>query len=207
MREPIGEDKRSWYYVTAAAIFGYAIWLRFSLPLTPICDPDTWGYLSPAIDKLSGSGFTHNFRNYFYPGLLFLILRCFADFRAVTVIQHCLGLAGGAVLLATWRRIWFFMPDSRLPSPVFAAAGLTLTASFLFAPAPIAFETNMRPESIASFLVILNIFIALEFWYRGFIQRPPKLSVALGVGAVTSAVAVSLAKPSSRWRFSLRSRR
>jgi len=63
------------YWVALAAIFVFATWQRFTLPLDPIADPDTWGYLSPALRKLAGAEFGHTHgRNFIYPGFLFLLL-------------------------------------------------------------------------------------------------------------------------------------
>ena len=63
-----------------------------------------WGYLSPALRKLIGAEFGHTEgRNFLYPGFLFLLLRVFGDFRAITVAQHILGLLAGVMLLLTWR--------------------------------------------------------------------------------------------------------
>jgi len=54
-------------------LFACAAWKRFALPLDPIADPDTWGYLSPALRKLIGAEFGHTSgRNFIYPGFLFL---------------------------------------------------------------------------------------------------------------------------------------
>jgi hypothetical protein len=38
---------RACYWTALALIFAWAVWQRFKLPLDPIADPDTWGYLSP----------------------------------------------------------------------------------------------------------------------------------------------------------------
>jgi len=76
------------YWATVAFIFAWAVWQRFKLPLDPIADPDTWGYLSPALRKLTGAEFGHiQSRNFLYPGFLYLVLRCFGDFRAIGVVQ------------------------------------------------------------------------------------------------------------------------
>jgi len=178
------------------AIFGSAAWLRLRLPLTPFVDPDTWGYLSPAISKLSGLGFTHLLRNYFYPAFLYLILRVFGDFRAISVVQHLLGLAAGGILLAIWRRIYCFTSEPRLPPALHFAIGLCLAFTYLSASEPTRFESGLRPEGVASFLIIINIFFIVEFWYRCFIQPKPDLPAMLGVLSVVSSIAVVLAKPS-----------
>src|ERR1700745_1500822 len=81
------------YCATVAFTFAWAVWQRFKLPLNPIADPDTWGYLSPALRKLTGAEFGHtNGRIFIYPGFLYQLLRVFRDFRAITIAQHFLGL-------------------------------------------------------------------------------------------------------------------
>src|SRR5687768_12909235 len=88
-------DKRtlSWaQWIILGAVLGYAAWLRFQLPQVPLFDYDVLGYLLPAVDNLLGRGFPHVLRNYFYPGFLYAVLKLFADFRAISVVQHLLGL-------------------------------------------------------------------------------------------------------------------
>ncbi len=90
------------YWTAIAFIFAWAVWQRFALPLDPIADPDTWGYLSPALRKLTGAEFGHTHgRNFLYPGFLYSVLRCFGDFRAIAIVQHLLGMAAGGVFLLT----------------------------------------------------------------------------------------------------------
>src|SRR6266513_2466266 len=103
------------YWTVIALLFAGAVWQRFRLPLDPIADPDTWGYLSPALRKLTGAEVGHtNGRNFAYPGFLFLLLRLFADFRAITIAQHFLGLLAGAVFLLTWKRARIFVSNPRI---------------------------------------------------------------------------------------------
>ena len=47
------------YWTVIALLFAGAVWQRFRLPLDPIADPDTWGYLAPALRKLTGAEFGH----------------------------------------------------------------------------------------------------------------------------------------------------
>src|SRR5438128_8829530 len=101
------------YWTALAFIFTWAVWQRFALPLDPIADPDTWGYLSPALRKLTGAEFGHTQgRNFVYPAFLYLVLSLFADFRAITFVQHLLGLMAGAFFLLTWQRLRIFVPKS-----------------------------------------------------------------------------------------------
>src|ERR1043166_8815642 len=106
------------YWLALAAIFSWAAWQRFALPLDPLADPDTWGYLSPALRKLTGAEFGHTYgRNFVYPGFVFLILRAFGEFRAITLLQHLLGLTAGGFLLLTWRQARVFVVNPRLGHP------------------------------------------------------------------------------------------
>src|SRR5438874_709938 len=103
------------YGVAVLSLFVWAAWQRFSLPLDPIADLDTWGYLSPALLKLTGGEFVHvHGRNFVYPAFLLAVLRLFGDFGAILIVQHFLGLAGGGLTLMTWRRVRTFIT----PSPV-----------------------------------------------------------------------------------------
>src|SRR5947208_10010167 len=130
----LGEDSlwRLCYRALLALVFAGAIWQRFRLPLDPIADPDTWGYLSPALRKLTGAEFGHtNGRNFAYPGFLFLLLRLFADFRAITITQHFLGLLAGAVFLLTWKRARIFVSNPRIGRVAHDLLGLVGAAIFL----------------------------------------------------------------------------
>ena len=184
------------YWPAVALIFGWAIWLRFSLPATPIADPDTWGYLSPAMGKLLGTGWEHHLRNYLYPGFLYLLLRVFNDFSAITVTQHLLGVAAGGLFLVVWRRTRDFATPSRIPREVHAVIGLGAVTIYLFALDSMRFETSIRPEGITPFLVMLNIWLVMEFGYRCWVRRTERMPLALGWAGVGSAVILSLARPS-----------
>src|SRR5439155_23519384 len=69
-------------------------------------------------------------------------------------------------------------------------------AIYLTGEEPIRFETDVRPESIVSFLIILNIFLILEFSYRCYLRIPRVIPVILGPCAVISSIITTLAKPS-----------
>lgn len=183
------------YWVGIAALFGYAAWQRFSLPLDPIADPDTWGYLAPAIHKLTDGAFVHHGRNFVYPGFLLLLLRGFGDFRAIVVVQHLLGLSAGGLLLLTWRRLRCLVPASRLSPPVHQGLGLIMAAIFLVAGDPIRVEMQLRPEAVCAFLLSLNLYCAIEFIAGTFIRsRCP--AVWFGIWAGFTAVLLCSIKPS-----------
>jgi hypothetical protein len=81
--------------------------VRDRLPIIPLADGDTWGYLYPELSWLSGLGFQQTYgRDWPYPALLAGILDVSGDFCAITHVQRFLGLAG---LLVFWLtcRLWF----------------------------------------------------------------------------------------------------
>jgi hypothetical protein len=140
------------YWTALALVFSFAVWQRFKLPLDSIADPDTWGYLSPPLRKLTGAEFGHTQgRNFLYPGFLYLVLRCFGDFRAIAIVQHLLGVAAGGVFLLTWRRLRAFIPNSLINTSLHDALGLAGAAIYLLAADAIRTETQLRPESVARF--------------------------------------------------------
>src|SRR5262249_25956981 len=152
------------YWSAVALIFAWAAWLRFRLPLDPIADPDTWGYLSPALRKLTGAQFGHTAgRNFIYPGFLYLLLRVFGDFRAITIAQHFLGLLAGGILLLTWRRARVLVATPRIGRTAFETLGLLAAGIFLLASDPIRIEMGLRPEGISAFLISFNMYVAIQF--------------------------------------------
>jgi hypothetical protein len=102
------------YWSAVALIFAWAAWLRFRLPLDPMVVPN---YVSPALKKLAGGEFgqIHLERTIIYPGFVYLLVRIFGDFRAITIAQNLLGLSAGAVFLLTWKCIRDFIPQPKLP--------------------------------------------------------------------------------------------
>jgi hypothetical protein len=183
------------YWIAVSLIFGMAAWQRFSLPLDPIADPDTWGYLAPALNLLTGSGFTYEGRNFLYPGFVWLLPRLFGDFRAITIAQHFLGLVAGALLLLTWRRARMFVRESRLPRGGHEVFGLILAAIFLVAGESLRTEMQIRPEGVCAFLLSLNLWFAFEFVTRAFVVREKGVA-AFGIGTAVSAIVLASLKPS-----------
>ena len=184
------------YWLLAASVFIGAAWSRFQLPSTPIADPDTWGYLSPAMSALLGDGWAHHLRNYLYPGFLFVLLRIFQNFDVITVAQHLAGLGAGVVFLLIWRRLRDFITDPNLPHILHQLLGLFGVMVFLNAKEPIVYESKIRCEGIAPLLVMLNIWFVVEFSYRCWVRRDRTLPLGWALATVASAILLSLAKPS-----------
>ncbi|HVF71911.1 MAG TPA: hypothetical protein VM940_09915 [Chthoniobacterales bacterium] len=188
---------RGYYWGGIVTLFAWAAWQRFSLPFHPIADPDTWGYLAPALRKLLGFDFGHTYgRNFVYPGFVYLLLRGFGDFRAVVVAQHLLGLAAGGMLLLTWRRVSLFVRDSRLSSAGHDGLGLAAATIFLLAGEPIRLEMQLRPEGICAFVISLNLYCAIQFMIACFVEKRGRAVVIYGIASVFTSVLLGSLRPS-----------
>ncbi len=187
-----------WFAGVAAlvAVFVQAGILRAETPRIPVSDPDTWGYLFPALSWIDGQGFVQlHGRGWLYPAFLAACLKLGA-FPAVTTIQQVLGLAsGGLFLLAalSWSRL---LPDLRR-----IRAGLPLVISgflwiFLCNPQTVLFETQIRPEAVINFAVFAQLFCVLQYVHARWGGPPRRASVLWGALAVFFAYAAYLLKPS-----------
>jgi hypothetical protein len=185
------------YWTALAFTFAWAVWQRFRLPLDPIADPDTWGYLSPALRKLTGAEFGHtNGRNFIYPGFLFLLLRVFANFRAITIAQHFLGVLAGAVFLLTWKRARVFVPDPRIGRVGHDLLGLAGAAIFLLQWQTIVFEKEIRPEGICAFVLSVTLYLLIQFAACFFLEHRRIATVAYGIALSFIAILLASIKPS-----------
>ena len=183
------------YWSVIVALFLWAVWRRFSLPLEPITDPDTWGYLSPALFKFTRGEFIHaHGRNFVYPAFLLVLLQAFGDFRAIVIAQHLLGLVGGGLLLTTWQRLRSFTAASPFGDRAHSLFAVILLAVFLLAGEPIRAEMGLRPEGICAFLLSLNLFCVVEFLARTFVFR--KKAAVWGIATGASAILLASVKPS-----------
>ena len=185
------------YWTLLALVFAGTIWQRFRLPLDPIADPDTWGYLSPALRKLTGAEFGHtNGRNFIYPGFVLLVLRLFADFRAITIAQHFLGLLAGAVFLLTWKRARIFVPNPRIGRIAHDLLGLAGAAIFLLQWQTIVFEKEIRPEGICAFALSITFYLLIQFLACFFLEHRRTATFAYAIALAFTAIFLASIKPS-----------
>ncbi len=185
------------YWTALALVFSFAVWQRFKLPLDPIANPDTWGYLSPALRKLTGAEFGHtNGRNFVYPGFVFLVLRLFADFRAITIAQHVLGVLAGAVFLLTWKRARIFVPNPRIGRVSHDLLGLAGAAIFLLQWQTIIFEKDIRPEGICAFVLSITFYLLIQFLACFFLEHRRTATVAYAIALAFTAIFLTSIKPS-----------
>lgn len=184
------------YAALAAFIFIWAGFVRFHLPLFPLADKDIPGYLNPALSKLAGLGYIHDHgRHFVYPGLVYLLLRIFGDFRAITIFQHMIGLMTGGLLLLTWERAGLLMGKARVSPFLYRFLGLVLTATFLTATKPILYEVQIRAESEFAFVAILSLLLNVEFIRWRFLEKSGPDALGWGISALFVAALLHCLRP------------
>ena len=147
--------------------------------------------------KLSGGTFAHiQGLNFLYPGMVYLILRICGDFRAISIIQHLLGLIAGALFLASWSRLGDFFPRPRVNRVVHEAIGLAGAAIYLLSSAPVFFEMNIRSDAICMFFEILIFWLIIQFFYYRVISPNARKAVIYGIVAAVNAFLLASLKPS-----------
>lgn len=175
----------------------WAAWERFSLPTAPLADKDAWGYLGPALTKLSGGAFAKiEGRGFLYPGFLYLVIGAFRQMSAVTLIQHVLGLVTGLLLLNVWliSRRFLFRPI--IPSIVHDFAGLGLMALYLLSSQSMVEEHFLRAESLLPFFTALCYFLIVRFLLAKHVDHQPERTLVYGAAAIMAAFVLPLLKPS-----------
>lgn len=147
-----------------AAVFIVAGLQRLSLSLWPFADGDTFGYLHPAITLMRDGVFVHTHaREFLYPGFLYLLLRVFGDFRAITIVQHLFGLLTGGLLLAAWSRVGRALPALASLRLAHAALRPFLLGSYLLSADYLNLEHTIRPECPSIFLSAVLILLGVMY--------------------------------------------
>lgn len=188
------------YSLIVVFLFFAASWKRFSLPQDPLAVFDA--YLLPALVKLSGGAFadvrglTAEGLNFLYPSTIYLILRTCGDFRAISIIQHSLGLLAAGLFLASWSRLADFFSKPCLSRVVHEVIGLLGAAVYLLSNAPVLFEMNIRADSVCMFFEMLIFWLVIQFFYYRLISPNAKKVVTYGAAAAVNAFLLALLKPS-----------
>jgi hypothetical protein len=127
---------------------------RLKMPATPIPDADTDGYLFPAFDWLTGSGFVqHDGRDWLYPGFIAGVLKLSASLGVLVRIQQCLGLI--AILITS---VSFYLhlhwSSRRSPMAMIATALLMLVPLYFISLGTnqLWIESAIRPEAVFTFV-------------------------------------------------------
>jgi hypothetical protein len=159
---------------------------------------DAWHFVNPALSALSGDGFYHTEGGSFlYPAFLYTILRVVPDFRAISIVQHVMGMFCGLLLVLSWQRVRVLYAKALIPSWVHDVIGLVLMALCLLAGTPIQYEHSLRPEAVTCFFAALSFLLLLEFVRVRFLEKKSSFyCLTLGGLAIVNSVLLFLLKPS-----------
>ena len=125
-----------------------------------------------------------------------MLLRIFADFRAITIAQHFLGLLAGAVLLLAWRRARIFVPSPRIGRSGHALIGLVGAAIFLLQSQTIIDEKEIRPEGVCAFVLSVAFYFLIQFVACFYLERRRIATMAHGIALAFTAIFLASIKPS-----------
>ena len=182
------------------AIFILAIWFRSKCPGIPISDPDTWGYLYPALSEISGFGFqqTHG-RGIAYPLLLLVLFESTQNFFSIPFFQHFVGILSGLLWWAVWKEWQKWLPKNLQGILWIQCLGVVFLATFLWNANTIFYEEAIRPESIFPFLALTQTYLCMVYARVRWVDGSRWLLMAAGSLAMLSALICLSAKPS--WGF------
>jgi hypothetical protein len=185
------------FHICWVLIAALALRERLSIPREPFIDPDVWGYLKPAIQKLIGGVFAQTSgRAFVYPSYLYLLLGSFRDFKVITLVQHLLGVGTGLLLLWNWMMTRRLLPKPMVPRAIHALLGLAMLAIFLFSTQPIVQEHYLRPEGVSPFFVALGFLFTVRFLIAKYREEDSVRTTLFGAASVCTALLLPMLKPS-----------
>lgn len=178
--------------VLALAWSAWSVW-----PMVPLADPDTWGYLNPALSWLSGNGFVQaGGRDWLYPAFVALFLRSTGSFAGILVWQKFFGLLSGVLMAVTWRTWVSMLPFHRGMRFAISLAGAFPIFVQLMNQQNILYQMSLRPESILPCFVYAQLACVMGYCRFRWHTPKPLPSVLLGAAALVFACACFLLKPS-----------
>jgi len=160
--------------------------LRARLPVGPLADGDTWGYLRPALNWLSGLGFEQTYgRDWLYAALLAGILKVSGAFCAITYVQRFLGLASILFYWLAWRS-WLRLLPLQKPAWRWACLIVTLLLLALYAlnADQALLENSIRPEGVLAFFELLCLYCLISFFLARWKWRRTGSTIAFGAATL-----------------------
>jgi hypothetical protein len=185
----------------AVAIMLGALIVRARLPVIPLADGDSWGYLRPALSWLSGFGFQQTYgRDWLYSALLAGTLKISGDFCAITYVQRFLGLAGIIIFWLAWRS-WLRLLPPYKPQWRWVCCFLALTVLALYALSSqqALLENTIRPEGMLAFFEMSYLYCLISFFAARWRSRRTGSAIVFGAATLAVSYVVLLLKPS--WGF------
>jgi hypothetical protein len=192
--------------VGLVCVLGAIFWgarLRFHFPSTPLSDPDTWGYLNPALSWLGGQGFQQTAgRGWLYPAILAAILKIGGDFSWITYAQHIQGLLAAWVIWQTYR-LWQALLGERgvLSQVAELLIGLPVIFLYVLGSGEIVLEALIRPEGIVAIFGASYLFCLVGYFSARWHHPSARRSIVFGAVLLGLSYVIFLLKPS--WGISL----
>ena len=186
----------------AVAIVLGGLIVRARLPIIPLADGDTWGYLRPALSWLGGFGFQQTYgRDWLYSALLAGTLKASGDFSGITYVQRFLGLAGIVIFWLAWRS-WFRLlpPNRRQWRWICCSLALLLLAVYALSSQQALLENTLRPEGMLAFFEMSYLYCLTSFFAARWKFHRAGPAIVFGTATLALSYAVLLLKPS--WGFS-----
>lgn len=166
-------------------------------PPIPFADPDTWGYLNPALGWLSGLGFHQaGGRDWLYPALLALFLKTTGSFAGIIAWQKYLGLLAGIVMGVTWRSWVSLLPFSRGARFALSLLGAVPIYLQLINQQGMVYLLSLRPEAVLPLCVYAQLACVLGYAKFRWQTPRPLPSLLFGAATILFAYACFLLKPS-----------
>ncbi len=190
----------AWSVLAVLAALGLAV--RFQLPPVPVSEWDSWGWLSPALSWVGGTGFHEEYeREWLYGAFLAGSLRLTGSFAGYVVLQQCLGVLAAVFAFATWRTWMSLFPPSLRFDAIASVAGLAAATFLLFSPLALVLELSIRPEAVlacVAFAQLLCVTLFLKFrWHT------PRTGLTIPFGSLAVALAYALCVLKPNWLLAM----
>ena len=168
-------------------------------------DPDSPGYLNPALSQLCGHGFQQTQgRPFLYPALVLGALDATGDLRSIVVMQHVASLLTGVAWMGICVVWSSFLPPGWVRRFLVPLIGLASVGFYLAGAETILFGLQVRPEAVfplAAALQILCLMVFIKARWPGVDPPNAPLAIASGIGAMFFTAAAYNLKPS--WGFAV----
>lgn len=141
--------------------------LRFSTTLKTGLDPDSTGYLTPALKFLIKGDLYHLYsRSYPYPIFLTVILFFFKNINSIVIIQHILGILSFCFLIYIIEKLWLNRFQQNTLKLISIFVTFLFIALIYWDSNIIEFEKMLRPEGIIMPSIFLSLFVISLYWYK-----------------------------------------
>ncbi len=188
-----GRSWRLWragWLLAVIGIFAYGAYVRFVLPQWPLIAPDSYAYMLPVVN---GGVYNIGPRTFVYPMFCRFVINGAADWRALTLTQHVLGLLGPALLLAGWYLAGVVIWTSRRARVAHEALGLALPLLLVPSGVYVVLEHQMLLESLNAFFQCSLAALLCVLW----LPMPPRRRLLLA--GVTACLGVFMYSANPRW--------